>query len=375
MLLTVDTLAFALADVTLENALKFLMLDICDFETGKGFNKNYNSSIYMGGIRIGYDNFTTRYTVYVYMSGAGCRTYETYQKEKFGTFDWFEFIFKLYSLNSDFDGHSDPVAPLSWRRIDIACDDRSGNFDIRTLVKYYESHKIAGKARTFRYTLGAEESFYAGSPQSDHFLRIYNKLLERGFKSGDQDPWIRVEWQLRDDYAAQLISSWVSSGGNLSRIFCGYTHEFLRFLTKPNDGKNSQRLKTAPWWLDFLDNAGRIPFVSSPGTVYNIKKLDSFVQRQVASSIKTYLLTHNFDYFTFFDEFLSDDIRLNKDQLFLIKSRIGNFSFANIDYLNRFDNFDDVVSALKDHSDRFYDFKLQILNAILQGEDCNVHKS
>ena len=47
MLLTVDTLAFALADFTLDNALKFLMLDICDFETGKGFNKNYNSSIYI----------------------------------------------------------------------------------------------------------------------------------------------------------------------------------------------------------------------------------------------------------------------------------------------------------------------------------------
>lgn len=364
MLLTVDTLAFAVVKTSLEDLMRFLMLDICDFEQGKGFNKNYRSSKYLGGIRIGYDNITTRFSCYVYMSGQGCRTYESYQKNKYGSFDWFSFIKRLNAMN---DGIEDELFRiLSWRRIDIACDDRSGSFDVRKLARYYEQNKIAGKARTFRYTLGSEESFYAGAPSSDHFIRIYNKLLERGFVAGDADPWIRVEWQLRDNHAAQLINSWISSG-DLPGVFCGYTREFLRFLSKPNDGSNSQRIPEAPFWVKFLNDASRISFVSAPGTVYNLRKLDNYVNYQVASSIKTYLLTHDFDYTDFLDHFLRDDIKLNKDQLALIRDSANTYTF---DFLTKYGYSvdDESIDSMRLNSpERFYEFKLQLLNSILRG--------
>lgn len=354
MLLTVDTLAFAVADTSLVEVMDFLMLDICDFDSGKAFNRNYTSSLYLGGIRIGYNNFTSRYSVYVYMSGQGCRSFESYHSERIHSFDWFDFICSLFSLNS---GIEDPkMYKVSFRRIDIACDDRSGGFDIPLLAKYFEQHKIAGNARTFKYTLGSEESFYAGSPSSDHFIRIYNKLLERGFSKDEGDPWIRVEWQLRDDHAYQFIQSWISSG-DLASVFCGYTLDYLRFLKKPNDRKNSQRIEVAQFWLDFLHSAERIKFVSKPGVEYNLKKLERFINFQVASSIQTFILTHSDDPEELLRYFLRDDVKLNKEQQKLIRTVFDIKSFKRAEQYLR-----DGSSEL------FYQDKVKVLKLIL-GDD------
>lgn len=343
MLLTVDTLAFAVEQMTLDDLLYFLRLSKSDFEPGRGFNLNYEKSIYLGGIKIGYENHKTRFSCYVNMSGQGCRTYESYNGEGF---EWESFINRLADC---------PF--VDFRRVDIACDDRSGDFDVRKCVRYYEAGKIAGCCRTFKYTLGSEEIFYCGSPQSDTLVRIYNKLMERGFAPEDQAPWIRCEIQLRDTAAKQFIGEWLSSG-SLQKIYCGHLLEFVRFLTKPNNKENSQRIPVAPFWLKFCQGAERIKFISSPGVEYNIKKLDNFINHQVASSIKTYLLTHEFDMQDFFDHFLREEIKLNKDQQYLIRKRTNEAVLKRLSF---------TVDSPDDTQFDSYQFKLDLLDKILRG--------
>ena len=145
------------------------------------------------------------------------------------------------------------VLSVDWRRIDVAADDISGVLTFDKVDKAYRSGKVAGKLRSFRCMYGDEECFYAGSAKSSCLIRIYNKAKERGFKDGlvDGHPWTRCEMQLRDSAAGQLISEWLASG-DLQCVFAGHLIEELRFTSKSNDKKNSQRLSVAKWWSGFV---------------------------------------------------------------------------------------------------------------------------
>ncbi len=73
----------------------------------------------------------------------------------------------------------------------------------------------------FTKRIGATEmTIYLGTPQSDRVLRIYDKKLERiaagngimvdapyGLTVDQISEWVRVEWQLRNDKAAEMLYS------------------------------------------------------------------------------------------------------------------------------------------------------------------------
>lgn len=320
MLLTVDFLEFAVKNCTLEKILKFLNFETVKFCDGGRFNVNYKSSkILRGFCKIGYDNDNTIYDIYVSLSGSGCRLLEDYNSEF--NFDWYDF---LRVLTTEFD--------ISFRRIDIAIDDYTDTLNTEKLVKYWEQGKFAGACRSVpdHRRLRSEE-LYFGSTQSDYMIRIYNKGLERGFKPGEKilnsntgelvDYWWRLEQQIRGHKSEQFVLNWMQSGSDaLGDIACGYIHEFIRFLTRYNDKKNSQRIPECKWWVDFLSNAKRFKFTSKPGTVYNKHKLESFLNNQVATSIKTYIHLLGLSPEDLYRHFDNDDILLNNSQLALLRA-------------------------------------------------------
>lgn len=321
MLITVDFLEFAIKNCSLEQILKFLNFEVVKFRDGGVFNVNYSKSkILYGFCTIGYDNENSIYDIYVRLTGSGCRLLEDYNCPF--DFDWYDFIF---SLNSRFD--------VSFRRIDIAIDDYTDVLNTHKLwFRYWKKGKFAGACRKIpRYIEGDAEEIIFGSTKSNFLIRIYNKGLERGFAPGEKiinqntgdvvDFWWRLELQIRDHKSEQFINQWLQSGSDsLSVVACGYVHEFIRFLTKPNDKKNSQRIPVCDWWLDFLGRAKRIKFTSRPGTVYNRHKLETFLNYQVATSIKTYIHLLGLQPDQLYNHFDSGDIILNNSQLALLRA-------------------------------------------------------
>ena len=238
MLITVDTLSFAV-HFDDENCLfDFLGVDQSLFEFSYAAQQNYSYSYYFQGIHLSFGGKSGKWTHYVHMSGKGCRTFEDLRGIHF---DWFEFIKSVSG------------AGASFRRIDIAADDDSGLLTFSKVDRAFREGRVAGKARNLRCMYGSEECFYAGSVQSSSLIRIYNKALERGYSDGlvDGKPWTRCEMQLRDPAAGQFISEWIQSG-DLKSIFCGHLLEQIRFTTKPNNKRNAQRLHTASWWSGFV---------------------------------------------------------------------------------------------------------------------------
>ena len=369
----VDTLSFAAPVFSVEEIFNELGLKMSDFDCGRSQVQNYDFTYYYQGIQISCKSFEKyylgyirdfnynssqlsfqdleniqkkfaeekKYTCYVHMSGKGCRTYEDIQRNN-PFFNWLSFLKRFKSYGCDF------------RRVDIAYDDKETNLvTVRKCVQYYEKCKIAGDCRTFQYTLGThEECFYAGSVKSKTLLRIYDKKMERGYAPDDLEgkPWLRCELQLRDCNAVQLIDKWIESE-DLGSVFCGYVMQFVRFLVAPNDGKNSQRIPVVGWWKKFLNNAARVTFSSQPGSDYNLSKLNHFVNKHCASSIKTFLLSSNISADDFYKHITSSDVKINRDQFALLK-RLGFYEgkytdyFKNEDYLRSYyDNYADLLSS------------------------------
>lgn len=365
MLITVDFLEFAIKNCSLEKIIDFLNFRVVSFKDGGTFNVNYSKSkILYGFCSIGYENEKTAYDIYVRLTGSGCRLFEDLNPDR----GWYDFISQL---NSNFD--------VSFRRIDIAIDDYTGTLRTERMARYWEQRKFAGACRSvpLQYRFRSEEMIF-GSTKSDYLIRVYNKGLERGFKAGQDiliettgeivKKWWRLEQQIRGYKAEQFIYKWLSSGSEaLSEISCGYILEFIRFLTKPNDKKNSQRIPVASWWLDFLDNAKRIKFTSKPGLVYNKHKLQRFIFKQAASSIRTYIHLLGLTPEELFVRFDDEDIQLNNSQLALIRANATKI-MANLQYKDKFTAakselpFDPVLDAQKEFIQQFIENDVEYIN-------------
>lgn len=364
MILTVDTLEFASRESDEKKLINFLQLNNVKFLSGRSPQQGYDYAFYYQGIIISFKSDGPFHS-YVTFSGKGCRALESIlgaDENKIPNF-WRDYIINLCNnIDPDF------------RRIDIAADDRSGAFDVYTCIKYYAAGKFAGAVRRVVGHIFDEQIFYAGSPRSDALVRIYNKALERGYSEADLgSKWLRVEMQLRHGNAQQLINEWLGSD-NLQKYFCGHLLYLCRFLAKPNDKKNSQRINTAGFWKDFIGRVEKIPFVSSPGSDYNKSKLQRFLDNQCASSIKTRLLLDGDDYVReFLSHFLQESIILNPDQKALI-----NFERSKGDKI--YDHAGRVIGYDKSEDDIPFDIdnlqtRLDLINSILRSASLGVTAS
>lgn len=305
MLITVDWLAFRVRELPENNIFGFLGLDDLDWRVGGNVYNNYPDSLRYGHITIGI-NGTAGYDFYVCLSGQGCREFEDLMPDGW---KWEKLLFKL--ADSDL---------VSFSRFDIAGDEREGYFNIKRLDKAVGSHKYQTKCKIPTIQKYGREICYVGSSHSNVLMRIYNKKMERGYSPEDDDgrPWWRCELQLRDDYCRQMIFDIREHG--IGQAYSGHCLNHIRWLTKPNDLKNSQRINTATWYKKFLGSCEKLKFTSAPGAEYNLSKLHRYLHKQVGSSLITYQKATGLspqELWTTFEE--DESIVLRQDQLDFIK--------------------------------------------------------
>lgn len=306
MLITVDWLSFRIREIPNNDIFSFLGIsDDLEWRPGGPFFNSYIDSLRYGHITIGV-NGTKGFDFYVNFSGQACREFEDLMPDNF---TWEDFLFRL---NSDDN--------VSFSRLDIAGDERDGYFNIDRIDKSISLHKYSTKCKTPSLTKYGREICYVGSSQSNVLMRIYNKKMERGYSPEDDDgrPWWRCEIQLRDEYCNQFISDWKIFG--LGQAYSGHCKNHIRWLSKPNDNENSQRINTAKWYDDFLGSCESLKFCSTVGTTYNISKLQRYCITNAGSSVVTLMKLFDMTPEQFYDYFNENDtIKLRGDQQDLIK--------------------------------------------------------
>ena len=224
-------------------------------------------------------------TIYIQMSGTGCRTWETTHPgltwEK-----WIQYLQTTY-------------ASLHISRLDIACDT-FGKLKLKAVQAYTHAGRYISRWKTYLIQEGSSEmSVIWGSSKSDFRLRIYDKTLERQVKGSvdaDKIPkdWVRCEFQLRNDAAASFIRSW-QSNGSIGLTFMGIMKNQLLYVSQ-YDGKNSDRATVAPWWARLLGDAEQIRMAYDAGKDYNFDSLKRYIFHQAGSSIKAYLAIMDGDF-------------------------------------------------------------------------------
>ena len=208
------------------------------------------------------------------LSGVGCRTVESLNDL---AFDWISLFQWVTEQGSD--------ANVS--RLDVACDEKEGILDFDKLVKFTKSGKYISKARKRHWTDGDEQIIMFGSSASDTRLRIYNKALERETTGH----WMRCEFQLRDNAADSFIANLLMHR-DLGFVYGGVLLNYLRYTVKapdPTVSHNYDSIKTVKWWSDFIQTSQKIHNVTVGGLEYNLETLHDFIERQCASSIRTYV--------------------------------------------------------------------------------------
>ena len=259
---------------------KFLLQGL-QFQQRKGMY-GYSYSAWYDGIVYAWGGADT---VYIQMSGTGCRTWETTHPG----LAWEKWIRYLQSS----------YASLHVSRLDIACDT-FGQLKLKTIQAYTRNGKYISRWKTFLIQEGsAEMAVIWGSSKSDFRLRIYDKTLERIVKAGvDEDTvpkdWVRCEFQLRNDAAASFIRSWQSTD-SIGMTFMGIMKNQLLYVSQ-YDGKNRNRATVAPWWDRLLGDAEKLRMAYDAGKDYNFDSLKHYIFHQAGSSIKAYLTIMDGDF-------------------------------------------------------------------------------
>lgn len=239
----------------------------------------YKDRLFFDGISIHYngsEKMNLQNTVWVEMSGQGCRAFEQYSSHK----DW---LLILSLLLADLDSYN-------ITRCDIAYDDWSGILDIYQLNSEAEKHNVVTKFRDYgvdKSHVKDDITVYFGSKKSAVLFRCYNKAAERG-KSDEIEHWLRFEMQLRDEYALKFLQNFFKSG-NLGKTFTGVVNHYLRFVKPSRSDINKARWSTRPWWQRFINNVEKIPLYTSKGTDYNEYKLHEYVINNAGNAVDTFI--------------------------------------------------------------------------------------
>lgn len=110
-------------------------------------------------------------------------------------------------------------------RLDVAGDDKSDGLNLDRITQQTRQRKYICKARRCVWMSGDEEEVIFGASSSSTRLRIYNKALERGVAG----PWVRVEFQLRDEAANSFLANLLAREGRIGETYGGVLLNYLRY--------------------------------------------------------------------------------------------------------------------------------------------------
>lgn len=300
----IDWFSFTTRIYDLNYLFAFLGLNdiINSFEPiyGVGF---YKSRLYFGGINIYYasDNPSNACTIWIEMSGHGCRTFETYST--------IDFVTLFRNILTDTDNYN-------VTRLDVAYDDFDGVIPLKKLYSQLHSENYVSK---FNYVKGEfsiknpgfkEYTCNIGSPCSDIRFRVYDKASERGYYGEIEKgfTWTRWEMQLRDNAADNYMSSVINDNESVGVVFRGVLLNYFRVVDVNKNDSNKRRWKTSKWYEKFIGEVEKISLFTPCDSEYNLSKCENYVYRIAGNAVYTLIEIKGIDKFI-------EELKTNKSEI------------------------------------------------------------
>lgn len=252
--------------------IDLLGLDSVYFQVAGGV-RGYSKRLWFDGVNIHLPG-ANQPTVWLEMSGGGCRAFETY-----GTGNWeqlFDFALKYCHIT----------------RLDVSFDDHSGILDMTTLL--HDTFIVPSYvSKCFKHKLvldaddrsgGSSITIYHGSDQSEIKVRIYDKAAELR----KLDHWVRVEIEFHRDRASAFIEL-LYSNMSIGQAWSGVLLNYLRYVEPDEFDINRWRWPLKSYWSELVGSSEPICLYVGPGVEYNMQRLDDFIFSQAGNSIRTYI--------------------------------------------------------------------------------------
>ncbi len=258
-------------DWTPQQVAEFLGLEDQPWSQMEKGLRGYRRRLTFSNINILYDG-ADNMGVCVDLSGSGCRAFETYSSRS-----WDDLYFDLLWYAEQ--------CLVNVTRLDVAFDDHTGILDIDQLRDDTDDHLYVSRSRTWKVEYGSQgTTIYHGSPQSNMFIRIYDKAAEQDLEGVH---WVRVEMQMRDEIALGYLQGLGSSEEGTQ--FRGVLHNYLRYVVDPGDDTNMSRWPMADYWAELLEAVQRIRCWSAPGVDYTVWDLSNYIINQAGNALDCYL--------------------------------------------------------------------------------------
>lgn len=270
-----DWISFSSRIIDAHGMVEMLGLSAFNWENINGIN-GYQDRLYCNKINIHY-NHKKYDSVWLEMSGEGCRFYEEYGRGDF------QYLFD-YILNNPDD---------VWvNRLDIAYDDHLNYLMIDEVVNDTMKQNYISKSKEWECRLSSKgTTVYIGSPKSDTIIRIYDKASERGYTDGTE--WTRIEIQLRDKRALEYMMLSDTVGNN----FLGVLHNYLRYVKPDKSDSNKSRWQTRPYWKKIVGDIEKKSIYTKPGTEYNLYQCEDYVYKKAGNAVSALIKIKGADKF------------------------------------------------------------------------------
>lgn len=232
-------------------------------------------------------------TIYLDISGAGCRELERF----YGLdFTWQNFIENLLIYYH-----------ASFTRLDFSMD--LFNED------YFSLERLIWKIKKLHYTSPVKQidgafksgdgktvsnSVYVGSRSSSRYLLIYDKLEERKANGTTLhvllNTWLRFEMRFLAKWAKRLAIDLVQCE-SVPLLFKGCLYDFLDIKTKSRlSVANPSQLPTWPNWLRFLDHVSKIKLTNQQQKESNLFTKKKWFDRCVSRFLlQSYIADDDFE--------------------------------------------------------------------------------
>ena len=322
-----------------EQMISLLGMEGVSWEQIKGAH-GYKDRLYWNCISIHF-NGSDDMGVWLELSGQGCRAFES-----FGHGDY-EFLFSVVRANPE---------QMKFTRLDIAFDDHTGLLDMNTLISDTLANNYVAKATSWEVVQSNKgTSVIIGSRQSPVLIRIYDKAAERGYKEGstrgdtsplvettsprepqfaetnpapaganqmiNQNHWIRIELQLRDNRASEFVCYQMDHNFEVGETFSGVLLNYLRYVVPDELDSNKWRWPLTDYWAVVVGAACAIPIYVKPGVQYNLLNCEKLVFEQYGNAISALLQIYDFD--TFMDKLQHRKCRPNPKYTRMVKNYLA----------------------------------------------------
>ena len=229
-------------------------------------------------------------------------------------------------------------------RADVALDDFDRSLDYHRIEQAIVAKNYTGfrKARPHGHpALGEGWTWELGRRSSEKFVRIYDKFAE----SGGEINAIRMELELKDEYAHAFWLQYLDRTDDLPQWLCNRVLESVDFIYRTGD-KNVVRAKPLEWWAEFIAK-----FWTDDGIKLRPKRIKATLQSKVSwvnrSVVTSLAVLREVMGGGKFDDWLRDMVasgkqRMNRYHMALIKQHKINLEEMQV--------FNDIITQLHPQS-------------------------